>query len=73
MARYIGFGIKYVCPLVLGFIFRVVLPLGIPNYTLFLFAGLLVWNWFQSSLFAATGAEPRANPPSRPALFTPRP
>jgi lipopolysaccharide transport system permease protein len=40
--------------LVFGFIFEYVLPLNIPNYTSFLFVGLLVWNWFQSSLLAAT-------------------
>jgi lipopolysaccharide transport system permease protein len=40
--------------LVFGFIFRFVLPLNIPNYTAFLFSGLLVWSWFQSSLFSAT-------------------
>jgi lipopolysaccharide transport system permease protein len=40
--------------LVFSFIFKYVLPLNIPNYTSFLFVGLLVWNWFQSSLLAAT-------------------
>jgi len=42
--------------LVLYFVFRVVLPLGIPNYVVFLFTGILVWNWFQSSLQFACGA-----------------
>lgn len=42
--------------LVFSFIFQAVLPLHIPNYTLFLFAGLLAWTWFQSSVTAATGA-----------------
>ena len=42
--------------LVLNFVFRRVLPLDIPNYTSFLFSGILVWNWFSSSLYAATGA-----------------
>lgn len=42
--------------LVLSVIFRLVLPLNIPNYTSFLFTGLLVWGWFQTSLFTATGA-----------------
>jgi len=42
--------------LVLSLIFRIVLPLDIPNYNTFLFTGLLVWTWFQTSLFAATGA-----------------
>ncbi len=39
---------------VFGFVFRFVLPLNIPNYTSFLFSGLLVWSWFQASLFSAT-------------------
>ncbi|MGH8064310.1 MAG: ABC transporter permease, partial [Candidatus Entotheonellia bacterium] len=41
--------------LILSFIFRMVLPLDIPNYTSFLFTGLLVWSWFQASLNQATG------------------
>jgi lipopolysaccharide transport system permease protein len=40
--------------LVFGFVFSSLLPLSIPNYTAFLFTGLLVWSWFQSSLFAST-------------------
>ncbi|MFW6068527.1 MAG: ABC transporter permease [Chloroflexota bacterium] len=40
--------------LVLSFVFRYVLPLEIDNYTSFLFIGLLVWNWFQTSLISAT-------------------
>ena len=39
---------------VFGFVFRFVLPLSIPHYTAFLFSGLLVWSWLQSSLFSAT-------------------
>jgi lipopolysaccharide transport system permease protein len=42
--------------LVLSFIFQAVLRLDIPNYTCFLFTGLLAWNWFQLSLYSATGA-----------------
>jgi lipopolysaccharide transport system permease protein len=42
--------------LVLLFIFTVVLPLDIPNYTSFLFTGILAYGWFQSSLLFATGA-----------------
>lgn len=41
---------------VLLFIFGSVLPLQIPNYAAFLFTGLLVYTWFQSSLFFATVA-----------------
>ncbi len=42
--------------LVFHFIFSLVLPLNIPNYSAFLFSGILVWTWFQTSLFTATGA-----------------
>jgi len=42
--------------LVFSFIFRIVLPIDIPNYTSFLFSGLLVWNWFQTSLLLATSS-----------------
>jgi lipopolysaccharide transport system permease protein len=42
--------------LVLLFVFGTVLPLGIPNYAAFLFTGLLVYTWFQSSLSYATAA-----------------
>lgn len=42
--------------LVLSFVFRFILPLNIPNYTSFLFTGLLVWSWLQSSLFASATA-----------------
>ena len=40
--------------LVFMFVFRLVLPLDIPNYPLFVFTGLLVWTWFQSALLQAT-------------------
>lgn len=42
--------------LVFNFVFQNVLPLNIPNYTLFLFSGVLAWTWLQTSLSAATGA-----------------
>jgi lipopolysaccharide transport system permease protein len=42
--------------LVFSLIFGVVLPLNIPRFPLFLFVGLLSWNWFQASLLEATGA-----------------
>jgi lipopolysaccharide transport system permease protein len=35
-------------------VFRLVLPLDIPNYTAYLFTGLLPWIWLQTSLLAAT-------------------
>ena len=34
--------------------FDVLLPLKVPNYFSFLFTGVLVWNWFQVSLYQAT-------------------
>jgi lipopolysaccharide transport system permease protein len=41
--------------LVLLFVFSAILPLGIANYPAFLFTGLLVYGWFQTSLYNATG------------------
>jgi lipopolysaccharide transport system permease protein len=40
--------------LVFSFIFRLVLPVEIPNYVTFIFSGVLAWNWFQASLSQAT-------------------
>jgi len=42
--------------LVFYFVFGMLLPLHIPHYPSFLVTGVLVWNWFQSSLVFATGA-----------------
>jgi lipopolysaccharide transport system permease protein len=42
--------------LVFVFVFRVVMPIDIPDYSLFLFTGILVWGWFQSSVFVASGS-----------------
>ncbi|MEO5826748.1 MAG: ABC transporter permease [Gemmatimonadales bacterium] len=42
--------------LVLRFIFTAVLPLDVPNYTAFLFTGIVVWSWLQSSLDQAAGS-----------------
>jgi lipopolysaccharide transport system permease protein len=42
--------------LVLNLVFSRVLPLNIPDYPLFLFTGLLAWNWFQASLYSGTGS-----------------
>ena len=39
---------------VFAFIFRLMLPVEVPNYITFLFTGVLAWNWFQASLFQAT-------------------
>jgi lipopolysaccharide transport system permease protein len=40
--------------LVLNFVFTVVLPVGVRNYSVFVAIGVLVWTWFQSSLIMAT-------------------
>jgi lipopolysaccharide transport system permease protein len=42
--------------LVFRFTFGYLLSLNIPDYTLFLFSGILAWSWFQSSLYAAAGS-----------------
>lgn len=42
--------------LVFLFLFQLVLPIKIRNYSSFVFSGMLVWNWFQSSLFQAASA-----------------
>jgi lipopolysaccharide transport system permease protein len=41
---------------VFSFVFQSILPLDIPNYPVFLFSGILVWNWFSSSLVEATAS-----------------
>ena len=38
-----------------SFLFRRVIPLDIPNYTAFLFAGILAYSWFRESLGSASG------------------
>jgi lipopolysaccharide transport system permease protein len=40
---------------VLVFVFSKVLDLGIENYAIFVFAGLVVWGWFASAVTRATG------------------
>jgi lipopolysaccharide transport system permease protein len=42
--------------LVLSLVFQYILPLNVPNYLPFLFTGLIVWNWFQASLYTACGS-----------------
>lgn len=42
--------------LIFSFLFNRVLPLNIPNYTAFVFTGVLAWSWFSSALLAAPGA-----------------
>lgn len=56
----LGVGWTLINPLlqlaVFAFVFQVVIPVKIPQYSSYVFTGLLVWNWFQNSLFQATGA-----------------
>ena len=42
--------------LVFSFVFRLVLPLQIPDYPVFVFIGILGWTWLQSSLVSGTDA-----------------
>lgn len=42
--------------LVFTFLFSTVLPLDIPNYTTFLFSGILGWTWFSTSLNLSAGS-----------------
>jgi lipopolysaccharide transport system permease protein len=42
--------------LIFTFLFHRVLPLGIDNYPVFVFSGLLAWAWFQTSISQATVA-----------------
>ncbi len=39
--------------LIFSFLFRTVMPLGIENYTAFVFCGVLSWTWFSASLLSA--------------------
>jgi len=41
--------------LVFVFVFQVVIKIDLPQYSSYVFTGLLVWNWFQNCLFQATG------------------
>ena len=41
--------------LMFTFLFNKVLPLNIPNYTAFVFTGVLAWSWFSSALLSAPG------------------
>jgi lipopolysaccharide transport system permease protein len=42
--------------LVLVLIFDAVLDLGIPDYPIFVFAGLIIWSWFSTALSIATSS-----------------
>jgi len=40
---------------ILHLLFTRIVPLGIPHYASFVYAGLLPWTWFQSALFTSAG------------------
>jgi lipopolysaccharide transport system permease protein len=40
--------------LVLTIVFTRILPLGIPDYAVFLFTGLIAWTWFSAGVMSAT-------------------
>lgn len=41
---------------ILSFVFTKVIPLGIENYSAYLFAGLIAWTWFSSALGSVTNS-----------------
>ena len=57
---YLGIAWSLVTPiaqvLIFSFLFQQVLPLDVPNYTAFLFVGVMSWSWFSTSLNSAAGA-----------------
>lgn len=61
--------------LVFIFIFQIVIKIDIQQYSSYVFTGLLVWNWFQNSLFQATGiiisSRPLIRQPGFPAAILP--
>ncbi|MCS6813519.1 MAG: ABC transporter permease [Cyanobacteria bacterium] len=61
--------------LVFIFIFGVIIKVDIPQYASYVFCGLLVWNWFNSSLFQATGviinSRPLVRQPGFPVAMLP--
>jgi lipopolysaccharide transport system permease protein len=60
MRSYLGVGWSLLNPLsqilIFSFLFGMVMPLAIENYTIFVFCGVLAWSWFSTSLIAAGGA-----------------
>ncbi|NBD17301.1 MAG: ABC transporter permease [Cyanobacteria bacterium] len=57
------------------FVFQIILNINIPQYASYVFCGLLVWTWFQSSLFEATGViinnQPLIRQPRFPVVILP--
>lgn len=60
---------------VFAFVFQFVIPVNVPNYASFTFTGLLVWNWFQTSLYQSTGViianRPLIRQPGFPSVILP--
>jgi len=54
----LGFGWSLLNPLiqlvVFGIVFSRLIPVKVPDFSLFLFSGILIWSWFQGSLYNAT-------------------
>lgn len=40
--------------LVFFFVFKWIVPVQVENYAVFLFTGILIWNWFQSSVYSGS-------------------
>ena len=41
---------------ILTFVFTQVIPLGIDNYPVFLFSGIIAWTWFSNGIVSATAS-----------------
>lgn len=69
----LGIGWTLINPLlqlaVFAFVFQAIVPVNIPEYASYVFSGLLVWNWFQNSLFQATGVIVSSRPLIRQPKF----
>ena len=57
--------------LVFVFVFQVVIKIDIQQYSSYVFTGILSWNWFQNSLFQATGIIISSRPLIRQPGFPP--
>lgn len=59
LRSYLGIGWSLLTPLtqivIFSFLFGMVMPLAIENYTIFVFCGVLAWSWFSTSLIGAAG------------------
>ncbi|MEM0982261.1 MAG: ABC transporter permease [Cyanobacteria bacterium P01_H01_bin.58] len=61
--------------LVFIFVFQVIIKIDLPQYSSYVFTGLLVWTWFQNALFQATGviisSRPLIRQPGFPSAILP--